>query len=294
MSPRCGALQLGRELDPLRLAAGELGRRLAEPQIAEADLAQHVERRGAPAARRRRTRQAASTVMREHVGDDLAAVLDLERLRVVARAVAGRAGRVDARQEEQLDHDEALALAGLAAALGDVEREPPGVVAARPRRLGRGEQLAHVIEQPGVGREVRARRAADRLLIDAHQPLDRLHPAGDPAADWRPTGARSSSSPSSSSTGTSWPSCAGDELDQHLADQARLARAGDAGHGREHAERKGDVERRRRLLRVTPRKPQPARAASRGVRARRSRSREQIARASATPRPRASPAGGPL
>ena len=97
--------------------------------------------------------------------------------------MAGRAGRVDAGQEQQLDHDEALALAGLAAALGDVEREPPGVVAAGARRLGRGEQLADVIEQAGVGREVRARRAADRLLIDAHQPLDALHPAGDPAAE---------------------------------------------------------------------------------------------------------------
>ena len=38
------ALQLGRELDPLRLAAGQLGGRLAEPQVAEADLAQDVER----------------------------------------------------------------------------------------------------------------------------------------------------------------------------------------------------------------------------------------------------------
>ncbi len=38
------ALQLGRQLDALRLAARQLGRRLAEPQVAEADLAQHVER----------------------------------------------------------------------------------------------------------------------------------------------------------------------------------------------------------------------------------------------------------
>ena len=159
------ALQLGRELDALRLAAGELGRRLAEPQVAEADLAQHVERAahvrlvGEELARR-------VDGHAQHVGDVLAAVRDLQRLRVVARAVAGRARRVDARQEQQLDHHEAFALAGLAAALGDVEREAPGVVAAGARRLGRGEQLAHVIEQPGVGREVRARRAADRLLID--------------------------------------------------------------------------------------------------------------------------------
>ena len=36
--PALGALQLGRELDALRLAAGQLGRRLAEAQVAEADL----------------------------------------------------------------------------------------------------------------------------------------------------------------------------------------------------------------------------------------------------------------
>ena len=33
-------LQLGGELDALRLAAGQLGRRLAEAQVAEADVAQ--------------------------------------------------------------------------------------------------------------------------------------------------------------------------------------------------------------------------------------------------------------
>ena len=38
------ALQLGGELDALRFAAGELRRGLAEPQVSEADLAQHVER----------------------------------------------------------------------------------------------------------------------------------------------------------------------------------------------------------------------------------------------------------
>ena len=44
MSPRLGALELGRELDPLGLAAGELGRGLAEAEVAEADLAHDVER----------------------------------------------------------------------------------------------------------------------------------------------------------------------------------------------------------------------------------------------------------
>ena len=182
VSPALGPLQLGRELDPLRLAAGELGRRLAEPEVAQADLPQDVQR-----AEHLRLvgEELAGRVDRqpEHVGDVLLAVLDLQRLRVVAGAVADRAWGVDARQEEQLDHDEALALAVLAAALGDVEREPPGVVAAGPRRLGRGEELADVVEQARVGGEVRARRPADRLLVDPHQPLDALHPADDPAAE---------------------------------------------------------------------------------------------------------------
>ena len=107
---------------------------------------------------------------------------DLERPRVVARPVAGGARRVHARQEEQLDHHEALALAGLASALGDVEREPPRVVLPRPRLLGRGEELADAVEQAGVGRQVGARGAADRLLVHQHQPADALHPFHDTAA----------------------------------------------------------------------------------------------------------------
>ena len=39
-----GALQLRRQLDALRLATGELGRWLAKAKIADADLAEHVER----------------------------------------------------------------------------------------------------------------------------------------------------------------------------------------------------------------------------------------------------------
>ena len=39
-------LQLGRQLDPLRLAAGQLGRRLAEPQVAQAHVAQRRQAAG--------------------------------------------------------------------------------------------------------------------------------------------------------------------------------------------------------------------------------------------------------
>ena len=156
--------------------------------------------------------------------------------------MTGRARRIDAGQEEQLDHHEAFALAGLAAALGDVEGEASGVVVTGARRLGRREELANVIEQARVGREVGARRASDRLLVDAHQPLDALHPARRSGRRRVVTTVRSSSSPSSSSDGRAMAELFRDQFHQDLAHQARLARAGNAGHGREHAQRKGDVE----------------------------------------------------
>src|SRR5204862_5266249 len=86
----------------------------------------------------------------EHVGDRLALEADLERLAVVPAAVALLARHVDVRQEVHLDLDLAVAAADLAAAALDVEREPPGLVAARPR-LGRpGEEVADLVEEADV------------------------------------------------------------------------------------------------------------------------------------------------
>jgi hypothetical protein len=59
---------------------------------------------------------ASSTVISQHVVDGLALVADLQRLAVVALAVADVAGHVDVRQEVHLHLDQAVALAGLAAA----------------------------------------------------------------------------------------------------------------------------------------------------------------------------------
>ncbi len=129
--PATGALQLGGELDALRLAAAQLGRRLTQPEVAQAHVAQRLEAaRGSGYV----GEELRGVVDRhgQHVGDGLAAVRHLERLGVVARPVAGRARCVGAGQEQQLDGDETLALAGLAAALCDVEGEPAGAVAARP------------------------------------------------------------------------------------------------------------------------------------------------------------------
>src|SRR3546814_4154451 len=66
--------------------------------------------------------------------------------------------------------------------LGDVEREPSGIVAAASR-IGRGsEQLAHMVEQARVGGQVRPRRAPDRFLVHLHQTLYGVHVARQMAA----------------------------------------------------------------------------------------------------------------
>src|SRR3954464_12137332 len=102
----------------------------------------------------------------EDLGDRAALVVDLERFAVVASAFADLARDVDVRQELHLDLDDPVALAVLAAAALDVEREPARRVATEAR-LGRGgEELPDRPEQPGVRRGVRAWRPADRALVD--------------------------------------------------------------------------------------------------------------------------------
>ncbi len=136
--------ELGRELDALGLAAGERRRGLAEPDVAEPDL---VERLQAPADLRDVLEERQRLLDRhvEHVGDGLALEADLERLAVVALAVALLARDVDVREEVHLDLDLAVAAADLAAPALDVEAEASRLVAARPRllassRTGRGSR----------------------------------------------------------------------------------------------------------------------------------------------------------
>ena len=50
-----------------------------------------------------------------------------------------------------------------------------------------GEQLAHLVEQARVRGQVRARRAADRLLVHAHEAAHVRQAAGD-VADGRDVG----------------------------------------------------------------------------------------------------------
>src|SRR2546428_12058032 len=118
-------------LDPLRIAAGERGRLLADMDVVAADAVQKLEH---VATARHRLEELQRLLDRhvEHVGDRFALEQNLERLAVVALALADVAGDVDVGQEVHLDLDDAVALAGLAASALDVEGEAAGLVAARP------------------------------------------------------------------------------------------------------------------------------------------------------------------
>ncbi len=222
-----GALgELPRELDALRLAAGERRRRLAEVDVAETDREQGVEdaqdlRVGCEHLVRLHDRQV------EHLGDRETLEVDLESLAVVAAAAALVAGHEDVGQEVHLDADLAGALAGLAAPAADVEGEAARRVAAGAGVGGRREELADGVEELGVGRGVGARRAADRRLVDRDHLVEQLHPLD------RVVAARPRRRPV--------------ELPRHrlvqdLVDQGRLAGARDAGDGDQPTEGKADVD----------------------------------------------------
>src|SRR5207248_11725720 len=78
--------------------------------------------------------------------------------------------------EVHLDLDQAVALAGLAAAALDVEAEPPWAIASRLRLRQPGIPVPDVGEGAGVGGRVRARRAPDRALVDVDDLVEVLQP----------------------------------------------------------------------------------------------------------------------
>ena len=155
------------------------------------------------------------------------AVADLEHLRLEALAVALIARHEHVGEKLHLDAHFAFALARLAAPAGHVEREVAGGQPARPRVLGRREQLADRIERLQIGHRVRARRAADRRLIDEHDVGDELGPlelreradALVPAA----LGAL-------------------DRRVEHVVHERRLARSADAGDAGQRVQRDRDVD----------------------------------------------------
>ena len=114
------------ELDALRFAAGQGIGLLADLDIAEADLGQRLQL----VAYCRDGGEELRTFLDghiEHVGDRLALEQHLQRLAIVALAMAHIAGDINVGQEVHLDLDHAVALAFFAAPALDVEaRTAPG------------------------------------------------------------------------------------------------------------------------------------------------------------------------
>ncbi len=167
--------QLLRELDALRLAARQRRGGLAEPDVVEPDVVERLEL--APDLRDlREERERLLDRHVQHLGDVLALEAHLQRLAVVARALARLARDVHVGQEVHLDLDLPVALARLAPAAADVEREPARLVAAHLRLRRQRVELADRREEVGVGRRVRPRRAPDRRLVDVDHLVEALDP----------------------------------------------------------------------------------------------------------------------
>ena len=217
--------QLGRELDPLGLAARERRGTLPEPHVPETDVDErlHVSGDG------RLVREEIERLRDRHVenlGDVLPLERDVEGVAVVPGPLAHLARHVDVGQEVHLDLDGAVTRTCLATSPCHVETETAGLVTADLRFGSRREQLADRIEHARVRGGVRTRCAADGRLVhvddlvdgvDAVDPLvlarcllalvDLLHHGGQ----------------------------------EDVADQRALAAAGDTGDGDETPERDLDV-----------------------------------------------------
>src|SRR5207248_10075298 len=122
---------------------------------------------------------------RQHVAARLALPAHRERLRTEARAAAGFAGHFYLRQEAHLDLLDSLAFAGLAAPALGVERKAAGAPAAHSRFVRLGEQAPDRVPEADIGGRARARRLADRRLIDFEHAAEGFRPVDRAAARWR-------------------------------------------------------------------------------------------------------------
>src|SRR5665647_2453529 len=163
------------QLDPLELAAGESGRRLAELEVAEADLDEGIEllRDLRPAGEKE---AGFGDAQAEDLVDILAVPADVEDLLFEALALAGVADEADVRKELHLDDLDPGPLAVFAAAAGRVERKETGPESHELGLAGIAEQGADAVHSLGVGGRDGARRRAEGRLVD-HDDLGDLVPA---------------------------------------------------------------------------------------------------------------------
>ena len=102
----------------------------------------------------------------ENVVNILAVITNLEDAALEALAAAFFANQLDVGEKLHFHGHGAIALAGFAAAAGNVEGKMAGGVAAALGIGSVGKNFANGVEGFEIGGGIRARRAADRRLID--------------------------------------------------------------------------------------------------------------------------------
>src|SRR5581483_4844530 len=155
-------VEFGGYFDALRFAARECRRALPELEVSEPHFAERPE----PVVNGGDILEEVERLLDghlEHVVDALLLILHFKRLLHEPLAVAYVAGNVDGRQEVQLDRNDAVALARLAAAamprLRHVKGEARSLPPARASLGRRREEVADEGKRARVGRRVGARRA---------------------------------------------------------------------------------------------------------------------------------------
>src|SRR3990172_2775311 len=154
-----------RQLEALRFPAGKRGSGLPEAEIAEADLLENLQAvddlvHAGEKLQRLANRHA------ENFVDVFLAEADIEHGALKARAAAFLAQQLDVGQELHLDGDGAVALAGFAAASGDIEGKVAGTEAAAFGLRSGGKDFPDDVKGFQVRGGIGARRASDGRLID--------------------------------------------------------------------------------------------------------------------------------
>ena len=218
--------QLRRQLDALRLAAGQGGRGLTQLHVGQA----HIIERFDFSADGGHIFEEVYRFLHghiQHIKNTLSLVLHIQGLAIIALAAADLTGHIHIGKEVHLDLDDAVAAAGLTPASLHIEAEP-ALFIAPCLRVGRGgEQIPDHIEHPGVGGGIGTGRAADGRLIDVDH-LIQLINSLDPFIF--------------SGNGSGTIQVSGQRLVEDLVHQRAFAGAGNTGHTGHHAERKTDVD----------------------------------------------------
>ena len=225
--------QEAREFEALRFAARERGHGLAQAHVLQAHVNDGLQGaddfsvlreqgRGFADGEFQNVRDVEPAGLAAH---GLALDLDLQNFGAVALAIAVGAAQVHVREKLHFDMLKTRSAAGRAAAIAAVEAELAGGVAALTRLGGGGEEFPDGVPGAHIAHGVGAGRLADRRLVHKHHIAQVIGPQQAVMRAGRFGGLAE---------------VAHQGRGQHVLDQARLARATDAGDGDQALQRKVD------------------------------------------------------